>query len=199
MKRLNKKGFTLVELLAVIVILALIMAIAIYSISGILQNSREGVFKDTGLNIIRGVKNQLLALNAQEEGTYYFSKALLENDNVLPFGGKISLGNNGGTALSSSSGDAVVYKKTGTAMETTCTKNSVSFVNVYYDADGAYKYVICLVPTTRDGATTSASSTRLLSGLETDLMGNTKQSIFAYGDTISLSSNGATKNENPAG
>ena len=35
---MNKKGFTLVELLAVIVILALIMSIAIVSIGGILKS-----------------------------------------------------------------------------------------------------------------------------------------------------------------
>ena len=66
MRNLNKKGFTLVELLAVIVILALIMAIAVYSISGILQSSREGVFKDTAISVIRGVKNQLRVLQQEE-------------------------------------------------------------------------------------------------------------------------------------
>ena len=41
MKKLNKKGFTLVELLAVIVILALLMVVATRTIGGSLANSRR--------------------------------------------------------------------------------------------------------------------------------------------------------------
>ena len=176
MKRLNKKGFTLVELLAVIVILALIMAIAIYSISGILQSSREGIFKDSALNVIKGVRTQLLALNAQEDGTYYFTSALLENDNDLPFGGKIlyapSATLSAATKLVSSSGDTPLYKASTKVTE--CTKTSTaSYVNVTYSAN-SYTYSICLIPT---GA--SASSGRYISGTEAALMGNTTTTIFS--------------------
>lgn len=41
MKKLNKKGFTLVELLAVIVVLALLMVIATSTIGSALDNSRK--------------------------------------------------------------------------------------------------------------------------------------------------------------
>ena len=41
MKRLNKKGFTLVELLVVIVILAVIMSIAIPSITSSIERSKD--------------------------------------------------------------------------------------------------------------------------------------------------------------
>lgn len=41
MKRLNKKGFTLVELLVVLVILVVIMSIAIPSITSSLERSKE--------------------------------------------------------------------------------------------------------------------------------------------------------------
>ena len=41
MKKLNKKGFTLVELLAVIVILAVIMSIAIPSITSSIERSKD--------------------------------------------------------------------------------------------------------------------------------------------------------------
>ena len=40
MKKINRKAFTLIELLAVIVILALIMSIAVFSMSGILDSSK---------------------------------------------------------------------------------------------------------------------------------------------------------------
>lgn len=45
MKKLNKKGFTLVELLAVIVILALLMVVATRTIGGSLTNSRKSAMQ----------------------------------------------------------------------------------------------------------------------------------------------------------
>ena len=73
----NKKGFTLVELLAVIVILALIMSIAIVSIGGVLKSSRESTFKETALSIINGVKMQLTVANQLKEGNYYFNSSYI--------------------------------------------------------------------------------------------------------------------------
>src|SRR5574344_897979 len=43
--KLNKKGFTLVELLAVIVVLAIIMIIAIPSVLKSMNNAKKGAFK----------------------------------------------------------------------------------------------------------------------------------------------------------
>ena len=45
MKRLNKKGFTLVELLAVIVILALLMVVATRSIGSIMDSSKKSAME----------------------------------------------------------------------------------------------------------------------------------------------------------
>ncbi len=45
MKKLNKKGFTLVELLAVIVILALLMVVATSSIGGAMNNAKKNALK----------------------------------------------------------------------------------------------------------------------------------------------------------
>ena len=175
MKRLNKKGFTLVELLAVIVILALIMAIAIYSISGVLQNSREGIFKDTALIVIRGVKNQLLAVNQQEEGTYYFTSALLENDNDLPFGGRIKYRSNEGSQLNTSGGNSPLYKADYIDVngEGNCTASTTaSYVSVD-ESGGTYTYYICLIPTS------SGTNARFIRGSEAQLMGSTAQTIFS--------------------
>lgn len=44
MKRINKRGFTLVELLAAMVILGIIMAVAVPNIMGILNNSRASAY-----------------------------------------------------------------------------------------------------------------------------------------------------------
>ncbi|RYL87539.1 prepilin-type N-terminal cleavage/methylation domain-containing protein [Sporolactobacillus sp. THM7-4] len=52
----NQKGFTLVELLAVIVILAVIAAIAIPSITGIVANQKQKANVQDALNIIHAAK-----------------------------------------------------------------------------------------------------------------------------------------------
>ena len=89
---MNKKGFTLVELLAVIVILALIMSIAIISIGGVLDSAKTSTYKETAASIIDGVKKQLLINNALEAGDYYFSKAVLDKGgNESPFGGTLTI------------------------------------------------------------------------------------------------------------
>ena len=52
MKNLNRKGFTLVELLAVIVILAIVVGITLYTILPTLENSRKKSF-DVAVDAIR--------------------------------------------------------------------------------------------------------------------------------------------------
>lgn len=56
----NKKGFTLVELLAVIVILAIILAIAIPSISGIVNSAKKGAFESDAKMIVTGIEYRVL-------------------------------------------------------------------------------------------------------------------------------------------
>jgi type IV pilus assembly protein PilA len=56
----SKKGFTLVELLAVIVILAIILAIAVPSISGMVSNAKKSAFEDDVKMIITGIEYQTL-------------------------------------------------------------------------------------------------------------------------------------------
>ncbi len=56
----NKKGFTLVELLAVIVILAIILAIAVPGITGIINSAKKGSFESDVKMIITGIEYQVL-------------------------------------------------------------------------------------------------------------------------------------------
>ena len=55
-----KKGFTLVELLAVIVILAIILAIAVPSITGMINNTRKSAFESDVRLIITGIEYRQL-------------------------------------------------------------------------------------------------------------------------------------------
>ena len=55
MKRLNKKGFTLVELLAVIVVLALLMVVAASSIGSALTNAKKNTLKTEAQKIVTNV------------------------------------------------------------------------------------------------------------------------------------------------
>lgn len=52
----NEKGLTLIELLAVIVILGIIAAIAIPSIGGIIQKSKEDAAKADAIQVLNGAK-----------------------------------------------------------------------------------------------------------------------------------------------
>ncbi len=63
----SKKGFTLVELLAVIVILAIILAIAVPGISNIVDSSRKSAFESNVKMIISGIETA--ALEASFNGT----------------------------------------------------------------------------------------------------------------------------------
>lgn len=54
--RNNKKGFTLVELLAVIVILAVVMLIGITSIGPLMANSRKSALRSDGLDLMNAAK-----------------------------------------------------------------------------------------------------------------------------------------------
>ena len=54
--KMNKKGFTLVELLAVIVILAIIALIATPIILGVIDNARKNSAKDAAYGVIDTVK-----------------------------------------------------------------------------------------------------------------------------------------------
>lgn len=59
MKKLNKKGFTLVELLAVIVILALLMVVATRSIGNVLDNSKKSALQTEAQKVLSGMYQEV--------------------------------------------------------------------------------------------------------------------------------------------
>ena len=107
MKKINSKGFTLVELLAVIVIMGILMMVAIPSVTRTIENSR----KDTYVDIAKSYANAARTLwtadgltcngtvsSAVDDGDYYIAIDTREGarDNLpvlVDQGGKSSWGN----------------------------------------------------------------------------------------------------------
>ena len=56
-RKTNCKGFTLVELLAVIVVLAIVMGLAVVGIGSVLDNTKKSAFVADAMSYIEGAKN----------------------------------------------------------------------------------------------------------------------------------------------
>lgn len=88
----NKKGFTLVELLAVIVILAIIALIATPIILNVIDNAKEGSAKNSAYGYIDAVEKA----NAQQ---------ILKASNISVLSGTYTIGEKGTTVIESKEGE----------------------------------------------------------------------------------------------
>lgn len=90
----NKRGFTLVELLAMLVILGILMAVAVPNITGILGNQRMNVIKADASNMVESAKVLVAKETALEkpeiQQCYIFTLDYLNTN------GDIEKGPNGG-------------------------------------------------------------------------------------------------------
>ena len=57
---MNKKGFTLIEVLAIIIILSIIAVITVPIIRNVIQTSRENAFIDTGYGLVKSAQTYQL-------------------------------------------------------------------------------------------------------------------------------------------
>lgn len=114
---MNKKGFTLVELLAVLFIIAIIALITTPIILNVFQNAKENAFIDTahGLVVSAGTyQAEKQALN--EDETLYINyktstedeKAVLKTSGTLPDAGEFEINSDGKVTLALWSDDAKV-------------------------------------------------------------------------------------------
>ena len=76
----NQKGFTLVELLAVIVILAVIILIAVNAVLPQMQKARKKSFADEGLSFAKAAENAYV--DRQETGAKAFTVSDLKSNYV---------------------------------------------------------------------------------------------------------------------
>lgn len=130
----NQKGMTLVELLAVIVILAIVTAIAVPSIGGIINNSKKSAHISNGLMVINAAKigvagqdKQLMDL-AENSGNITVTLSQLESFGYLD------------TVPKDPSAKDSTYD--GTSSKVTITKNATS---------GKYSYSVILNPSGATG------------------------------------------------
>ncbi len=108
----KKKGFTLVELLAVIVVLAIILAIAIPSVLGVINNSKIGSMKSSARMLISAAKTELASNNELQPTTSW--KLLLAADIEIDLTGKSPYGHqwnvtNSGVCYGLTAGDKMKY------------------------------------------------------------------------------------------
>jgi type IV pilus assembly protein PilA len=138
----NKKGFTLVELLAVIVILALIMGIAVVSIGNVLSSSKRDIMLESAAGYIDGVRKLLYIGNATPGTTgttkYGFDATILESGGTSPYGSQAPFAYGTSTGQTAINGLTNVWKITSSA-PASCSAATYSYITV---TDGVYS--ICL-------------------------------------------------------
>ena len=130
---MNRKGFTLVELLAVIAIIAIIALITTPIVLNVIQTSKEHAFKDTAHGLVVAAGTYQAEKQALNEDTTLFinyktssdeEKGVLKTKGVLPDAGELSIDDNGKVTLALWSDDAhVCVVKDANAKEVIVKKN----------------------------------------------------------------------------
>ena len=131
----NKNGFTLVELLAVIVVLAIVMGLAVVGITSVLDNTRKSAFASDAKAYIQGARslvnsdqaNALLGATTDYAPSCTFNQTVYIRLNEIPLetGGKSPYGQD-------------YTKSTGTILG----KKIVSQGDNPYDPKRTYSYVV---------------------------------------------------------
>ncbi len=188
----NRKGFTLVELLAVIVILALIMGIAVVSIGSIIQSSREKTYRETAANIINGIRQNLYINNKVLVGDYEFTSTVLERGNTSsPLGGEIHF-------LSDISGCPVENRIGNNICKVdyqVCQASSTSFVRVMRNNNN-YEFSICLTSGADEKYIDTATEEELMGESRDDVIKDSSDAPTYFSPDVPTISGGKTKVSN---
>ena len=87
----SEKGFTLLELLAVMGLLAILLALASLKGTDILENARERVCKYNRTQLIKKYESHLVAIGEEHCETLLAGFILEEGENICPSHGTISI------------------------------------------------------------------------------------------------------------
>jgi len=114
---MNKRAFTLVELLAVIVVLAIILVLAIPRVMNAIEESRKESVRITGENLINGAQDKAVSesITSAEDKIYTITNGAFVGDSFsisgeLPDNGMIVVQQDGATAIAASKGDYCIIK-----------------------------------------------------------------------------------------
>ena len=94
---MNNKGFTLVELLAMLVVLGILMAVSIPNITGILANNKLNVMRADATKMVDTAKIKFSSIKESKRPTS--GKCIVYALNALNDSGDINTGPNGGQYL----------------------------------------------------------------------------------------------------
>lgn len=80
MRKINNKGFTLIEILVVVAIIGLLVSIAIPAISRTIYQSRKNIFISVTSSAIDSIKDDLLANDYGAGNIYYLNSGCYNKD-----------------------------------------------------------------------------------------------------------------------
>ncbi len=113
---MKNKGFTLIELIAVIVILAVVAVITTFLIVNIIEDSKRGTLKTTASNLLHSAE-LYFSVNPEEElgGTFVitggeFTKGDLAVNGELPENAEIIVDDKGNTSIKAIKNNYCMYK-----------------------------------------------------------------------------------------
>ncbi len=149
----NNKGFTLVELLAVIVVLAVVMGIAAVAITGVLDSTRKNAFVASAKQYIEGAKSLVKAdmVEAMMGGTgKYITTCGTDSTFTIPLT-DLKLETGGKSPYSGASYDNASSKVVVTASE-----NCSTFSYKIFLTDGVYHIGTTDTPIAEDSISASS-------------------------------------------